>query len=107
MRKGNYFCRDYRVSCETVDRIGRGSEVTILKTHPFESLVVQDIDRAFIVYQYPVYVVIGHHGLNNKSVAMGVMDEVCITFLEGDVDVLPLALLCGPLVHVVNISEWP
>ena len=35
------------------------------------------------------------------------MDEVCITFLEGDVVVLPLAVLCRPLVRTVNISERP
>ena len=36
---------------------------------------------------------------------MGVMDEVCITLLEGDVFILPLALFHRPLVHGVNISE--
>ena len=36
---------------------------------------------------------------------MGVMDEVCITFFEGDVIVFPLELLCKLLVQVVDIGE--
>ena len=36
---------------------------------------------------------------------MGVMDEVGITLLEGDVVILPLAMFRRPLVHGVNISE--
>ena len=36
---------------------------------------------------------------------MGVMDEVCIIFLEGDVIVIPFALLCRPFVRAVNVNE--
>ena len=38
---------------------------------------------------------------------MGVMDEVCITFFEGDVVTFSLASLRRPFVHGVNISERP
>ena len=38
---------------------------------------------------------------------MRVVDEMCITFPESDVVVLPYELLCKPLVHTVNIGEWP
>ena len=54
-----------------------------------------------------MYVVIGHHCCNDQGVAMGVMDEVCITFSESDVVVFPLELLCRPLVQVVDIGERP
>ena len=37
---------------------------------------------------------------------MGVVDEVCITFSESDVVVLPLELLYSPLDHAVDIGEW-
>ena len=37
---------------------------------------------------------------------MGVIDEVCITFFEGDVVVFPLELLCKPLVQVADIGKW-
>ena len=52
-----------------------------------------------------MHIVVGHHQLEEQSVAMGVMDEVCIAFFESDVIVLPLELLCKPLVHTANISE--
>ena len=35
------------------------------------------------------------------------MDKVCITLSENDVAVLPLELLCMPLVCVANIDEQP
>ena len=54
-----------------------------------------------------MHVVIGHHSLDDQTIIVGVMDEVCITFFENDVVVLPLGLLYRPLVHTVNISERP
>ena len=35
------------------------------------------------------------------------VDEVCITFSESDVVVLPLELFCRPRIHTVNIGERP
>ena len=52
-----------------------------------------------------MYVVIGHHRCDDQSIAIGVVDEVCITFPESDVVVLSLKLLCRSLVHTVNIDE--
>ena len=37
---------------------------------------------------------------------MGVVDRVCITFSKSDVEVLPLELLCSPLIHTMDIGEW-
>ena len=54
-----------------------------------------------------MYVVVGYHCRDNQSVAVGVVDEVCIIFPESDVVVLPLELLCRPFVHTVNIGERP
>ena len=72
-----------------------------------ESLVVQDVDQTPIVHQYLVYVVVGHHRYDDQSVAVGVVDEVCITFSKNDVVIFSLKLLCRPLVHTVNIGERP
>ena len=38
---------------------------------------------------------------------MWVMDEVCITFSESDVDVFPLELFCESLPHSMDICEQP
>ena len=38
---------------------------------------------------------------------MGVMDDMCITFIEGDVVALPLALFHRPLISGMTISERP
>ena len=54
-----------------------------------------------------MHVVIGHHGCDYQRVAMGLVDEVCITFSKSHVVALPFKLLCRPLVHTVNINERP
>ena len=54
-----------------------------------------------------MHVVIGHHRLDDQSVTVGVMDEVCISFFESDVVIFPFKLLRRPLVRTVNISERP
>ena len=54
-----------------------------------------------------MHAVVDHHRLDDKNVAVGVVDEVCITFFESAVVVLPLELLRRLLVHVVDIGEWP
>ena len=54
-----------------------------------------------------MHIVIGHHRLDDQSITMGVVDEVCITFFESDVVIFPFELLRMPLVHTVNISERP
>ena len=38
---------------------------------------------------------------------MGVVDEVCITFFESDVIILPLELLYRPLGLIMDVDEWP
>ena len=52
-----------------------------------------------------MYVAVGHHRRVDQSIAVEGVEEVCITFFKNDVVVLPLELLCRPLVHIVNISE--
>ena len=99
--------RGDRVPSEAIDWIGKGPEFIVLQTHLLEGLVVQDVDRTPVVHQYHVYVVVGHHHHDDQSVAVGVLDKVCITFSESDVVVLPLELLCMSLVHAVNIGERP
>ena len=54
-----------------------------------------------------MHVVIGHHCLDDQSVIVGEMDEVCITCFESDVVVFPFKLLRKLLVYTVNISERP
>ena len=54
-----------------------------------------------------MYVVVGHHCCDDQGVVIGVIDEVCITFFESDVVVLPLELLCRLLIHAVDIGERP
>ena len=54
-----------------------------------------------------MHILIGHHHLDNQSVTVGVVDKVCITFFENDVVILPLELLCRPLVHAVGIGDQP
>ena len=97
--KSDYSHRDNRISYKTVNRIGGGSEVDVPWTHPLEHLVVQDVNWAPVIHQYPVDIVVGHHCFNDQGVTMGVMDEVCIILFESDVIILPLVLLCRSLVH--------
>ena len=54
-----------------------------------------------------MYIFIGHHRRDDQSIAVGVVDEMCITFSEIDVVVLPFKLICRSLVHAVNIGERP
>ena len=54
-----------------------------------------------------MHIVIGNHRLDDQSVTVGVMDEVCITFFESDVVVFPFELFRRSLVHTVKISDWP
>ena len=54
-----------------------------------------------------MHVIVGHYRLDDQSVVVGVVDKVCITFFESDVIVVPIELLCRPLVHAVNIGERP
>ena len=62
--------------------------------------------RAPIIHQDYVYVVVGHHCCDDQSIAVGMVDEVCITFFESDV-VFSFELLCRSLVHTVYIGEQP
>ena len=68
---------------------------------------MQDIYWTPIIHQYSMQIVIGHYRLDDQNVAVGVMDEVCITFFKSDVIIFPFKLLHRPLVHTVNISERP
>ena len=52
-----------------------------------------------------MYVVVGHHCCDDQGVAIGVMDEVCITFSESDIFVLPIELLYRLVIHTVDIGE--
>ena len=54
-----------------------------------------------------MHIVVGHHRLDDQSVAVRVVDEVCITFFESNVVIFHLELLYRPLVHAVDIGEWP
>ena len=48
---------------------------------------------------------IGHHCNNDQGVAVGMMHMMSIIITKGDVIILPLEVLCRPLVQVINISE--
>ena len=50
-------------------------------------------------------VAVGHHHRDDQSIAVGVVDEVCIILFESDVVVLPFKLLYRPFVHAVDIGK--
>ena len=52
-------------------------------------------------------VVVGHNRSNDQCLAMGVIDEVCITYSESEVIIFPFELLCRLLIHAVDIGERP
>ena len=54
-----------------------------------------------------MYIVVGHHRSNDQGIAVGVMDEVCLTIFEDDVVIFPLELSSWPLIQVMDISGQP
>ena len=54
-----------------------------------------------------MYIIIGHHYINDQGITVGMMHATSITIAEGDVVILPLEVLCRPFVQVINISERP